>query len=45
MIICHKGGYKDILYDNIFCLIDDLLAIPEDIKEVEIADKNAFMFI
>jgi hypothetical protein len=50
MIICDEGGiganeYEDILYDGLFSLIDDLLAIPEDAEEVQIADENAFVFM
>jgi hypothetical protein len=50
MIICDEGGiganeYEDILYDGLFSLIDDLLAIPEDAEEVQIGDENAFMFM
>ena len=39
MIICNEGGisaneYEDILYDSLFSLINDVLAISEDIEEV-----------
>ena len=45
MIICDEGGidaneYEDILYDGLFSLIDDILAIPDNIDEVKIADEN-----
>ena len=50
MIICDEGGvganeYEDIVYDGLFSLIDDLLAIPEDAEEVQIADENTFVFM
>jgi len=44
MIICDEGGeneYEDIVYDGLFSLVDEILAIPEDIEEVRIADENA----
>ena len=50
MIICDEGGiganeYEDILYDGLFSLIDDLLAILEDIEEVQGANENGFIFM
>src|SRR5579862_8434200 len=50
MIICDDEGigadeYEDILYDGLFSLIDDLLAIPDEAEEVQIADENAFVFM
>jgi hypothetical protein len=50
MIICDEGGiganeYEDILYDGLFLLVDDLLAIPEDVGEVQVANENAFVFM
>jgi len=50
MIICDDEGigadeYEDILYDDLFSLIDDLLAIPDEAEEVQIVDENAFMFM
>ena len=37
--------YEDIVYDGLFSLIDDLLAILEDAEEVQIADENTFIFM
>ena len=50
MIICDEGGiganeYEDILYDGLFSLIDDVLVIPEDVEEVQIANENSFIFM
>jgi len=40
-----KDEYKDILYDGLFSLIDDLLAISEDAEEIQIVKENAFVFM
>jgi transposase len=50
LIVCDDGGigadeYEDILYDGLFSLIDDLLEIPEDEEEVQVADQNTFLFM
>ena len=50
LIVDVDGGigadeYKDILYNGLFSLIDDLLEIPEDKEEVQIADENIFLFM
>jgi hypothetical protein len=50
MIICDEGGisankYEDILFDGLFSLIDDILAIPDNVNEVQIADENTFLFM
>jgi hypothetical protein len=50
LIVCDDGGigtdeYEDILYDGLFSLIDDLLEIPEDTEEVQVADKSTFLFM
>ena len=50
LIICDEGGiganeYEDILYDGLFSLIDDLLVIPDDTEEVQVANENAFVFM
>ena len=50
MIICDEGGiganeYEDILYDGLFSLVDDLIAIPDDVEEVQVANENAFVFM
>jgi len=50
LIGCDEGEistdkYKDILYDSLFSLIDDLLEIPEDIEEVQITDETTFLFM
>ena len=50
IIICNEGGiganeYEDILYDGLFSLVDDILAIPGNVDEVQIADENTFLFM
>ena len=50
MIIYDNEGigideYENILYDSVFSLIDDLLAIPDEVEEVQIAEENAFVFM
>ena len=50
MIICDEGEiganeYEDILYGGLFSLVDDLLAIPNDVKEVQISNENVFVFM
>ena len=50
MIICDEGGiganeYEDILYDGLFSLVDDLIVIPDDVEEVQVANENAFVFM
>ena len=50
LIVYDDGGigvdeYEDILYNGLFSLIDDLLEIPEDKEEVQIADENIFLFM
>ena len=50
MIICDEGGiganeYEDTLYDGSFSVIDDLLAIPDDVEEVQVANENAYVFM
>ena len=50
IIICDEGGigankYEDILYDGLFSLVDDILAIPGNVDEVQIADENTFLFM
>ena len=50
LIVYDDGGigadeYEDILYDGLFSLIDDLLEIPEDEEEVQVADQNTFLFM
>jgi len=50
MIIYDNEGisideYENILDDSVFSLIDDLLAIPDEVEEVQIAEENAFVFM
>jgi hypothetical protein len=50
LIICDNGGigadeYKDILYNRLFSLVDDLLEILDDAEEVQVADQNTFLFM
>ena len=50
MIICDEDGiganeYEDTLYDELFSLINDLLAIPDDVEEVQVANENAYVFM
>ena len=50
MIIYDEGGieaneYKDILYNGLFSLIDDLLEPPEDADTIQVADENTFLFM
>ena len=49
LIICDEGGiganeYEDILYDGLFSLIDDILELPDDGKEVQVANENILLF-
>ena len=37
--------YEDTLYNSLFPLIDDLLAIPDKSKKVQIANENTFVFM
>ena len=37
--------YKDILYDSLFSLINDLLEPPEDDDTIQVADENTFLFM
>lgn len=50
MIVCDKGRigvdeYKDILYNGLFSLINNLLEPPEDAETIQVADENTFVFM
>jgi len=50
IVVCDEEGisadeYEDILYDDLFSFVDDLLEIPEDDDEVRIADEKIFLFL
>jgi hypothetical protein len=50
MIICDQGEirvneYKDILYNGLFSLIDNLLEPPEDADTMQVTYKNTFLFM
>ena len=37
--------YEDILYVDLFSLTDDLLALPEDLETIQVADESTFIFM
>ena len=37
--------YKDILYDKLFSLINDLLELLENSRTIQVADKNTLIFM
>ena len=50
LIVYDEGGigadeYEDILYDGLFSLIDDILEILKDIKEVQVTNETTLLFI
>jgi len=50
LIVCDEGGigtdeYEDILYDGLFSLINDILEILKDTKEVQVTNETTFLFI
>ena len=50
LIVCDEGGigtneYKDILYDGLFWLIDDLLQPLEHPNTIQITNENTFLFM
>jgi len=50
LIVCDDDGigadeYKDMLYDGLFSLIDDLLKPPESPDTIQVADENTFVFM
>ena len=50
MIICEEEGigtdeYEDILYDDLFSLIDNLLESLNDSETIRITNENTFLFM
>ena len=50
LIVCEERGigadeYEEILYDELFSLIDDLLEPPEDPEMIQVVTNNTFVFM
>jgi len=50
LTVCdHRGigvnQYEDIIYDDLFSLIDGLLKLPEDPETIQVASKNSYIFM
>jgi len=49
LVICDEGGvgadeYKDILYDGLFSLVDNILQ-PTESDTIKVANENTFLFM
>jgi len=50
LVVCHDKGigadeYKDILYDELFLLIDDLLEPLEEPKTIQVTNETILIFM
>jgi transposase len=50
ILVLEQGGigsdeYEEILYDGLLSMVDDVLALPEDLDTITVADENTFLFM